>query len=79
MLGRLVASIILMLLPSEKINQVYFQCGLAQVVSVAIMAAGHIFPSGAGFLFMAGMVIFGLARGVGLFPYLLVYEHFSRP
>ena len=79
MLGRLVASIILMLLPSERINQAYFQCGVAQVASVAIMAGGHIFPSLAGPFFMIGMIIFGLARGVGLFPYLLLYEHFSRP
>lgn len=78
MLGRLVASIILVLIPSERINQAYFQCGVAQVASIAIMAGGHIFPSLAGFLFMTGMIIFGLARGVGLFPYLLLYEHFNK-
>ena len=79
MLGRLIASIYIILFPSEKINRTFFICTLIQTFAIIIIASSHLMKGIAELLFIVGMLVFGLGRGVFAFPYLLLSPIFNRP
>lgn len=77
MFGRVIASIYLTLMPARYLNKVYFICVLIQALGIALIFGMHFFPFIAELLYLIGLLIFGLGRGVSLFPYLLLLNHFS--
>ena len=79
MFGRLIASIYLLILPSKKYNLTYFKCVVFQTISILILCSSHLFPDLASILYIVGMILFGLSRGISTFPYLLLFEHFNSP
>ena len=79
MLGRLIVSIYILLVPSEKINKTFFICTVVQTVSMLIITSSHLMKGISEFLFIIGMLGLGLGRGIYSFPFLLLSPIFNKP
>lgn len=78
MIGRIIATIFLIFVPS-KVKKTYFICVIGQIISYAIICLSYPIPSAAHALFIGGLTLFGLSRGIFSFPYLLLSQTFESP
>ena len=79
MVSQVIGSIIIILFPVSKINKFYFLCGIVQVLGFLVIVSGHWFVEFSKPLYIIGMIIYGLGRAPGLFPYLMLHSIFNRP
>ena len=79
MIGRLVASVYLVVFPISKVNKTFFFSTLLQTLSILLVIVPHFAKSLSKPFWIIGMIGFGLGRGIYAFPYLLLAPIFNKP
>lgn len=78
MFSRFAVTIYLILVPSKP-KKTYFISCLIQILGFSVICLSYLMPEATTILFILGIIIFGLGRGVFAFPYLLLLPIFNNP